>query len=108
LIPNILGTLNPKYETDTALQERWNYDILEEEGEQTFRAIVEERKQVCNTLWAKVTTMSCLSFCSNYFLLETSAPRLDIDMNELEAHSPSWTTVVALPVGRDNLREIAV
>ncbi|KAG8905481.1 hypothetical protein FRB99_008877 [Tulasnella sp. 403] len=35
------------YETDTAPRERWNYDILEEEGEQKFRAVVQEIKEAC-------------------------------------------------------------
>jgi hypothetical protein len=37
---------DPKYETDTAPRERWNYDILEER----FRAMVEEIKQACDAL----------------------------------------------------------
>lgn len=32
------------YETDTARQEPWDCDILEEEGEQRFRAMIEEIK----------------------------------------------------------------
>ncbi|KAF8331944.1 uncharacterized protein EI90DRAFT_3145515 [Cantharellus anzutake] len=40
----------PTYGTNTAPRERWEYDILEEEGELKFREMVEEIKQACAAL----------------------------------------------------------
>jgi len=35
---------------DVAPRERWNYDILKEDGVQRFQAVVEEIKQGCAAL----------------------------------------------------------
>ena len=37
-------------ETDCAPRERWDCDILEDEGEQRFKAVVEEIKRACAQL----------------------------------------------------------
>ena len=41
---------DPEFAVDIAPRERWNYDILEEEGVQKLRAIVEEIKGGCAKL----------------------------------------------------------
>ncbi|KZT08512.1 uncharacterized protein LAESUDRAFT_724020 [Laetiporus sulphureus 93-53] len=41
---------DPELETDTAPRERWDCDILEEEGARRFQAVVEEIKQACAAL----------------------------------------------------------
>ena len=35
---------------DTAPKARWNYDLLTAEGEEKFRAVVDEIKQACENL----------------------------------------------------------
>ncbi|KAI0245908.1 hypothetical protein BJV78DRAFT_1399100 [Lactifluus subvellereus] len=41
---------HPDLETDMAPRERWDCDILEEEGARKFRAVVDEIKQTCAVL----------------------------------------------------------
>lgn len=41
---------DPEFVVDIAPRERWNYDVLEEEGVQKLQAIVEEIKGGCATL----------------------------------------------------------
>jgi hypothetical protein len=39
-----------RFDTDTTPQERWDSDILEDEGEMRFKNVVEEIKQACAAL----------------------------------------------------------
>jgi hypothetical protein len=39
-----------RFDTDTTPQERWDCDILEDEGEMRFKSVVEEIKQACAAL----------------------------------------------------------
>jgi hypothetical protein len=41
-----------RFDTDTTPQERWDCDILEDEGETRFKSVVEEIKQACAVLRA--------------------------------------------------------
>lgn len=43
---------HPERMTDTALRDRWDCDILKEEGAERFQALVEEIKQRCAALEA--------------------------------------------------------
>ena len=41
---------HPELETDTSPEARWDCNILEEEGEQKFKRVVDEIKQGCAAL----------------------------------------------------------
>jgi hypothetical protein len=48
--PSFIHDPNVHYLQGTAPQERWDCDILEEEGEKRFKSMVEEIKQACSAL----------------------------------------------------------
>jgi hypothetical protein len=39
-----------RFDTNTTPQERWDCDILEDEGEMIFKSVMEETKQACAAL----------------------------------------------------------
>jgi hypothetical protein len=41
---------HPDLQTNAAPRERWDHDILDDEGERRFLSMVEEIKQVCAAL----------------------------------------------------------
>jgi hypothetical protein len=40
-----------RFDTDTTPQERWDCDILEDEGKMRLKSVMQEIKQVCAAIW---------------------------------------------------------
>ncbi len=67
LLPAAIIHQNPEFLADTAPEERWQYDIMEDAGERKFMELVTDIKEMSNVL-----SGNCMQHESLIFLLNLS------------------------------------